>query len=289
MGDITTQTRTLAPGPDGPHPDDEKRTFLGLSLSQIAGSALAAVTAAVAASFLGVAGTLIGAAFGSVVSTVAGAAYASSLKTAATRVRTTRTVVVRPGPDGVRGASQSDPARVPSGFGASPVALGRVEALRSDPDGGTTYRAAGGDVGGRGLLARVPWKPVAAVAALGFVLGLGLLTVTEGVLGRPVSGSASGGTTLGEVVGGSSGGIAPEAPAPSGPATDPAATGTPSQPAPSDAPSASDPVTGTATDPAGGAEPTPTDGATTATDAPAATPTADPSGTDPAAGASRTP
>lgn len=284
MGDATTTTPTLAPAPDGPDPADEKRTFLGLSLSQVAGSALAAVTTAVAASFLGVAGTLIGAAFGSVVSTVAGAAYATSLKTAATRVRTTRTVVVRPGPDGVRGASQTDPARVPSGFGAAPVTLGRVAAAPSDMDAdAATDRAAP-----PGLLARVPWKPVAAVAALGFVLGLGLLTVTEGVLGRPVSDSAASGTTLGEVVGGSSGGTSQQTPEPAGTATSPAPAGS-SQPAPDGAPSASAPAAGTATDPAGGAGPTPSDGAPTATDAPAATPTADASSTDPAAGAAQTP
>ena len=277
MGDATTQTRTLAPGPDGPDTADGKRTFLGLSLSQIAGSALAAVTAAVAASFLGVAGTLIGAAFGSVVSTVAGAAYATSLKTAATRVRTTRTVVVRPGPDGVRGASQSDPARVPSGFGARPVPLARVEALRTGPDGATTYRAVR-----TGLLARVPWKPVAAVAALGFVLGVGLLSVTEGLLGHPVSSSASSGTTIGDVVGGSSGSTptpvtTPSAPASTAPATTPAtgtstADATPSSPVPADG----------ATTPADGATTTPGDPAPATTDGAA-------TASQPAAGTTQTP
>ena len=277
MGDATTQTRTLAPGPDGPDTADGKRTFLGLSLSQIAGSALAAVTAAVAASFLGVAGTLIGAAFGSVVSTVAGAAYATSLKTAATRVRTTRTVVVRPGPDGVRGASQSDPSRVPSGFGAPPVPLARVDALRTDADGATTYRAQR-----PGLLARLPWKPVAAIAALGFVLGVGLLTLTEGVLGHPVSSSASGGTTVGGVVGGSSGRSTPSPSTTSSatPTDEPAAT-----PAQSTAPDAtpSSPV------PTDGATSGPTDGATTTPAEPA--PTTDGAGTasDPAAGTTQTP
>jgi hypothetical protein len=246
MGDDTTQTRTLAPGPDGPHPDHEKRTVLGLSLSQIAGSALAAVTAAVAASFLGVAGTLIGAAFGSVVSTVAGAAYASSLKTAATRVRTTRTVVVVPGPDGVRGASQTDPARVPSGFGAQPVTLGA-----------TTYRSVGAR---RGLLERVPWKPVAAVAAIGFVLGVGLLTLGEGLLGHPVSDSAAGGTTLSDVVGGSSASTPAPSSTPSGGAspTDPA-TGTLPAATPSDASPSVGATSGATTTPTQGATTTPVD------------------------------
>lgn len=263
MGDTTTTTRTQPLGPDGSDIDDsEPRTFLGLSLSQIAGSALAAVTTAVAASFLGVAGTLIGAAFGSVVSTVAGAAYATSLKTAATRVRTTRTVLVRPGPDAVRGASQTDPARVPSGFGAEPV-----EVAETPGPGGlsaaTTYRSR----------PRVTWKPVAAVAAVGFVLGIGLLSVTEGLLGHPVSGSEASGTTIGTVVGGGS----DAAPTPS----------TTPSPSPSATDQTASPSDGAAATPSDAATTVPTDpGATTSsTDAATATPTGGSTSTttDPAA------
>src|SRR3954453_3085270 len=57
----------------------EEKPAGGLSLTQICGGALAAVTAAVAASFLGVAGTLIGAGVGSVISTIAAALYSHSL------------------------------------------------------------------------------------------------------------------------------------------------------------------------------------------------------------------
>ena len=69
-----------------------QRRPLGLSLTQIAGGALAAVTAAVAASFLGVAGTITGAAFGSVVSSIGAAVYSTSLSRAA---RASRVLVVR--------------------------------------------------------------------------------------------------------------------------------------------------------------------------------------------------
>lgn len=58
-----------------------------LSVPQIAGGALAAVTAAVAASFLGVAGTVIGAAVASIATTIGGAVYTHYLK------RTSETVV----------------------------------------------------------------------------------------------------------------------------------------------------------------------------------------------------
>ncbi|GAA3656740.1 hypothetical protein GCM10022224_019790 [Nonomuraea antimicrobica] len=58
-----------------------------LSMPQILGSALAAVTAAVAASYLGVAGTVIGAAVFSVASTVGTAIYTHYLKRTGERVK----------------------------------------------------------------------------------------------------------------------------------------------------------------------------------------------------------
>ncbi|MFI6786932.1 hypothetical protein ACIBG4_06350 [Nonomuraea sp. NPDC050383] len=65
-----------------------------LSVPQIGGSALAAVTAAVAASYLGVAGTVIGAAVMSVASTVGTAVYTHYLKRTGDQV-IRRTVVAR--------------------------------------------------------------------------------------------------------------------------------------------------------------------------------------------------
>lgn len=65
---------------------DGQRRF-ELSVPQILGSALAAVTAAVAASYLGVAGTVIGAAVVSVASSVATAIYTHYLKRTGERVK----------------------------------------------------------------------------------------------------------------------------------------------------------------------------------------------------------
>ncbi len=79
-----------APTPHDAPPGDQPRSPLQvfeLTLAQIGGGALAAVSAAFAASFLGVNGTLVGAAMGSVVSTVAGALYVDSLRSAARRAR----------------------------------------------------------------------------------------------------------------------------------------------------------------------------------------------------------
>ncbi|WP_263657389.1 hypothetical protein [Nonomuraea gerenzanensis] len=64
----------------------EQRKF-ELSMPQVLGSALAAVTAAVAASYLGVAGTVIGAAVVSVASTIATAVYTHYLKQTGERVK----------------------------------------------------------------------------------------------------------------------------------------------------------------------------------------------------------
>ncbi|MEV0380881.1 hypothetical protein [Nonomuraea sp. NPDC050643] len=64
----------------------EQRRF-ELSVPQILGSALAAVTSAVAASYLGVAGTVIGAAVVSVAGTVATAVYTHYLKETGERVK----------------------------------------------------------------------------------------------------------------------------------------------------------------------------------------------------------
>ena len=80
-----TDTQPDAPGPIPPRPVDEPR--LGISTAQVAGSALAAVSAAFFASWLGVAGTLIGAALGSVVGTVGSASYTYSLQRSHALVR----------------------------------------------------------------------------------------------------------------------------------------------------------------------------------------------------------
>ncbi|MFI6292097.1 hypothetical protein ACIBEJ_10975 [Nonomuraea sp. NPDC050790] len=64
----------------------EQRRF-ELSVPQVLGGALAAVTAAVAASYLGVAGTVIGAAVASVASTVGSAIYTHYLKRTGEKVK----------------------------------------------------------------------------------------------------------------------------------------------------------------------------------------------------------
>ncbi|MFI7463932.1 hypothetical protein [Nonomuraea sp. NPDC049646] len=72
-----------------------KQRRLELSVPQIVGSALAAVTAAVAASYLGTAGTVIGAAMMSVASTVIADVYTHYLKRTGDRVKRRTAVALR--------------------------------------------------------------------------------------------------------------------------------------------------------------------------------------------------
>ena len=85
---MPSPSATTEKSPPTPEPTESPDTpSLGLSLPQVAGSALAAVTAAVAASWLGVAGTIAGAAVGSVLGTVGSALYAHSLRQGSQAVR----------------------------------------------------------------------------------------------------------------------------------------------------------------------------------------------------------
>ena len=76
-------------------PDNLARR-VGLSGSQVAASALAAVSSAVAASYLGVAGTVIGAGVGSVIATVCTALYQHSLTRTNERIRKVTPATARP-------------------------------------------------------------------------------------------------------------------------------------------------------------------------------------------------
>lgn len=151
---------------------EEKEPFLGLSFPQLTGGALAAVVSAVAASTLGVAGTLIGAALGSVIVTVTAAAVNQGLTTAGSTLRSRQSLAA-----------------------AAPAATGRTRMTtspgRTPTETVTTHRA-------RRVL-RLPRRVWLAAAAV-FAIAMIGLTLTEQVLGHPVSTSSSSGTTLGHVV-----------------------------------------------------------------------------------------
>src|SRR4051794_24096751 len=156
---------------------EEKPAHGGLSLTQLSGGALAAVTAAVAASFFGVAGTLTGAAVGSVISTIAAALYSNSLSRAA---RVSRTLVVR--------QTLAPAAPRPQPEVAEPPGEPRPE---PHPVQDSVWQ-------------RINWKPVLLVAAGLFVAAMAVISVSELVLGHPIANTSGSGTTLSNLGGSSS-------------------------------------------------------------------------------------
>src|SRR4051812_13905924 len=213
MPDPRTAARTrLADTEDAVTVPTPQRRPLGLSLTQIAGGALAAVTAAVAASFFGVAGTLTGAALGSVVSSIGAAIYSTSLSRAA---RVSRVLVVRPG-----GLQAPDPAVVPPPVTGDPSVVAVAPATPS----GSPAPAHGS------IWSHVRWRPVALVAGLLFVATMAFVFVTELAIGHPLSNTSGTGTTITDL-GGSGSGSTPAptpTPAPSGTSSaEPSAAATP--------------------------------------------------------------
>jgi hypothetical protein len=223
-----------------------------LSLTQILGGALAAMTAAALGSRLSVAGTVVGAALASIVAAVAGAVYTASLRSTRDRVRT------------VWGrAEQTDQPAVISietGADGSPVRQ------HSTPVAATAAPAA------PPTRPRLQWKSVVAGALAAFGIAVGALTAVELASGQALSGGT--GTTITQVGRGtgattptpappsatstptaspSPSSSASDSPSPSGtpspspsgtPSGAPSASATPSDAAPSPAPEASGEVTG---------------------------------------------
>ncbi|TDC03453.1 hypothetical protein E1267_26150 [Nonomuraea longispora] len=139
----------------------EQRTF-ELTVPQIMGSALAAVTAAVAASYLGVAGTVIGAAVVSVASTIAGAVYTHYLARTSDRVKQ-RALVVRPAEPAGDGTAEEETA-------------GRAEEGEKAPA-----------VPAAVPVRRLPsWTRLGAAAAVVFALSMGGILVYQAVTRQTV-------------------------------------------------------------------------------------------------------
>ncbi len=176
---IRTDPRSSPARPDdASNETSSHRVSLGLSVPQVIGGALAAATSAVALSFLGVAGTLIGAVVGSLVATIGAALYSHSLGVAAAQLRVVRVAggpeATGAGDDSLAGAPRNDPDE------AELAPTAEVTAKRPE---------------------RRRVRMVAGVA-LGVVLALAGITAVELIIGHPVSGSTTSGTTIGQAVGG---------------------------------------------------------------------------------------
>ncbi|MFC4586902.1 hypothetical protein [Sphaerisporangium corydalis] len=172
---------------------------MDLSVPQIAGSALAAVTAAVAASFLGVTGTVVGAAVASAATTVGNAVYTHYIKRTHVRLKEAHglilgeqeqraldeeaqeAVVARPGEDGLATAAHATvrdhgPPDLPPPTGdTAPQDLGTAETP---------------------LLSRVAvaplWVRLVVAAVVTFALSMGGILAFELFSGRPLAATVHG-------------------------------------------------------------------------------------------------
>jgi hypothetical protein len=219
--------------------DDHGR--LEISLTQVIGSALAAVSAAFAASWLGVAGTLLGAAAVSVIATVGTSVYSHSLRRTRARLRT----VVLP--------MHVTPAA------HAPTAAAETQQL-ADAEMPDERPAPAGPA---------RWGVVGAVAASVFLLAMAGVTAIELTTGKSLPALVAGkddqrSTTIGQVIEGNAR-SKQSTPKPT-PSTTPTSTTTPSA-TPSPTPSESATPTET---PSTEATPTPAGGdSTTPAQAPA--------------------
>ncbi|GAA4071372.1 hypothetical protein [Nonomuraea soli] len=144
-----------------------------LSVPQIAGGALAAVTAAVAASYLGVAGTFIGAAVASVASTIGGAVYTHYLKRTGEKVKEHTVVAWRRREDEppVREEGQGELATAVHATVREPEAADAGDTLVMAPV--TTRRP-------------LPWLKLGLAAALIFAISVAGILAIQAAAGRTV-------------------------------------------------------------------------------------------------------
>jgi hypothetical protein len=136
----------------------------------------AAVTVAVLLSTLGAAGTLIGAALGSVIATVSTALYKQGIESSRRRVAEVQAA-----------ALQREAARAHRHVEASEVTQ-VTEAAGAEDDAAVDPVAAPG-----GRWAALPWKRLAMLAAVVFVLALVVISAIELIAGKSVS-TITGGT-----------------------------------------------------------------------------------------------
>lgn len=181
---------------DGQHKRQHKSRRMELSVAQVAGSALAAVAAAVLASKLGVYGTILGAGVVSVVATAGGTVFQHLFRRTGEQIKEVR-VQVQTRPPGRRRSAEpgAPPQAAPTGEYGAPTTHGtRLRGRRRHALG--------------------------ALAA--FVVAMGVITGIEMFSGGPVSnvwGEERSGTTVGDSVTGSSGAKSTPAPSRRDPAT----------------------------------------------------------------------
>jgi hypothetical protein len=154
-----------------------KKGQLDLSVSQIVGGALAAMTAAALGSQLSVAGTVIGAALASIIAAVAGSLYTASIRRTREKVKT------------VFWTGQPNEVEEPTVMEILPDSEGHIAGQRShllEPQPAPTPRSP-----------KLNWKRVAVAALAAFGIAAVSLTAVELATGRSLSGGE--GTTIQQV------------------------------------------------------------------------------------------
>jgi hypothetical protein len=171
----------------------ETKSRFDLSVPQILAGALAAASAAVAASWLGVAGTVIGAMVASLVASVTTALYAHPLEKSSRVIRETLPVV----PERTR-ALDSSLSHETAVFGATDP----TQVLPADGASLPAYETV--TTASETRSRRIQWGPVFVSSVLTLVIGIGILTGAEALLGgsfSSITGSGdSGGTTISHLV-----------------------------------------------------------------------------------------
>ena len=169
---------------------------------------LAAVASAVLLSTLGAAGTIIGAAIGSLVVTVGSAMFTQALSTSkrtlTSRQKGAAEKVGIAQAEVLRAARSDDPAAQDSHLDHAGERLAEAREVLDEAD------AAPSPVPWRERLSRLPWKHIGLTTLALFAVSLVVITAFELAAGESVSsitsGSDSGDTTIGHVVGRDSGG-----------------------------------------------------------------------------------
>jgi len=179
---LTNDTTTSTSGTSNQAGEKKaKRGALDLSVAQIVGGALAAMTAAALGSQLSVAGTVVGAALASIIAAVAGSLYTTSLRRTGDKVKT------------VFSTGQPNEVEEPTVIEIIPDNQGHIAGQRSrlltpEPSGSPSP-------GRRGP--KLNWKRVAVAALAAFGIAAASLTVVELATGHSLSGGD--GTTIQQV------------------------------------------------------------------------------------------
>jgi len=186
----TDATRAAAVGTEDEA--EERKSALDLSIPQLLAGALAAASAAVAASWLGVAGTVLGAVVASVVVSVSSALYKHSLEKSHQVIKETLPVLPVPRVVRIGGATEAGQAAEETAQSSKTVNLA--------PASSSTQTRVVAAASSR----RIRWGAVAVTSLVILVVGFGMLTVFETVIGKTaasITGSNNGdGTTVGRLV-----------------------------------------------------------------------------------------